>query len=126
MSTCYVFDGKVTESDLRAAMVMCGVEEEVTKDTTPTYLCLTREGSYLWASLVDGLVGNVTRYGRNDDDLLYDIGEVLGMSVVCEHDEDWDEVLDSMENDSGLVTINLEDLIASGDAVLIRPKNNLH
>ena len=73
-----------------------GIKERQTKDTSDEKACLTDGENCLWAVKTSFNYTWFSRYGRNFvDDILDALAEHFGTDFVSEHDDEWEEVLET-------------------------------
>lgn len=112
MSTSYVSDTTMSETQLIKAMAELGYTKDTSaKDTTDESYSITDGESFVWITIIGGNVANFTIYGRSNDDIIYSIADEVGVGIFSEHDEGFHETLDADENNCGMISLNVEDLM---------------
>lgn len=99
MSTEWIFDPVVPEVQFLAAAKQLGYTPDYTLDkATKTYYPVGADGNYLWVSVYKGNV-NLTRFGRNNDEIIDEFAEILGVSAWHEETPEFHAILDADENE---------------------------
>jgi len=118
MSCEWIFDPPVKEKEFLAAAKKLGLEPDYTAEkATKTYYPIGSggddEGNWVWVHVGFETNINCTRFGRNNDDFVYDIADELGVNAWNEHDDEFHQIL-TEENDNdehgAFVSISIEDL----------------
>jgi len=120
MSTNYVTDGNICNEVFEANMKSLGYERNMeVENADELHFPITDGNSWTWVQLrEDGSVANFTTFGRNDDAVIYNLCDACGVEVYDEHEDMFYEILErDGDEDHGLVTINLDDLLAHADEV---------
>lgn len=120
MSTCYVMVPMVSKDQLIKAATNFGCDFDWTHESvTDVYFPIGKDGEWAWVQInEDGNVGNITTWGINSGDFLYDLADSAGVSCYCEHDEEFDDACDEV-GDTGLFTITLSDLLENAEPIMV-------
>lgn len=122
MATEYIYDPVVTEEKFLVIATKLGYKPDKTcEESTETHYPIDNGHNYIWVNVHNKNV-SFTRFGGNDDSILYEIADELGVGCWCEHDEEFGQILDQdgeEELHGKYITISIDDLMAMGTEVLV-------